>query len=170
VRVIVAHAVNPQNGHQGLYRETVSALAEHCPVEPRFVDVSARPDAYFDLLAAEWADTRDNLVLVEHDIVVHDQVFAEFTRCRRPWCAYPYMKGGSILHGGLGCTRFRAGMLAATAGVWARVARHGNDADIPDGVPARHWLRCDVRLDAELMPLGYRPHLHWPEVGHLNPR
>lgn len=108
-------------------------------------------------------------MLIEHDIVVHASVFLEFAKCQEVWCAFPYSMS-NVVQPGLGCTRFRKELILAEAGVWGAVSRHGNDREVPDGLPSKHWLRCDVRLDAELMPKGYMPHVHWPEVEHLNPR
>lgn len=167
-RVIVPYAANQEREHPGLYPQVVEALAEHCPVEPQLVDVSRTHESYFELLQASWADATDDLVLIEHDIVVHDRVFTMFKNCSRPWCAFPYDMAATV-QPGLGCTRFRKRILAEQTGIWGAVARHGNDAQVPDGLPSRHWLRCDVRLDAELMPLGYAPHVHLPKVEHLNP-
>lgn len=176
MRVVVPHAANQARNHPGLFPETIEALELHSPVKPTYVDCSDRDDAYFELLQRSF-DQDGDLVLIEHDIVVHAGVFHAFRYCPHPWCAFPYLKDGRPLIG-LGCTRFRAGMLEHTRGVWGLVARHGNDAEVGDGMPARHWVRCDVRLDAELMQLEYvwrgnvrtyRPHEHGPLVGHLNP-
>jgi hypothetical protein len=171
-RVVCPYAANEEREHPGLYPETSLALARLSPVVVEYVDVSRHERAYFELLDRLWSDClygREDLCLIEHDIVVHEDVFPEFEECSEPWCAFPYAMT-NVVQPGLGCTRFRHELIAAIPDAWGRVARHGNDRDVPDGMPSKHWLRCDVRLDAELMPLGYFPHVHDPQVEHLNPR
>jgi len=167
-RVVCAHAANQEREHPGLYSQTVEALERFCPYDVDYVDVSTHEKAYFELIERSWTSESD-LCLIEHDLVIHEAVFEEFDTCPEWWCAFPYSMT-TCVQPGLGCTRFRKELIMVESDVWGRVARHGNDRDVPDGLPSKHWLRCDVRLDAELMPLGYMPHVHWPQVEHLNER
>ncbi|HUX70781.1 MAG TPA: hypothetical protein VMV41_09750 [Cellulomonadaceae bacterium] len=166
-RVIVGHAANHGLERFGLYPRTVEALERLFPVPVDYEDCSRHDSAYFDLLSAAWDDKRD-LIVVEHDIVVHDRVWRAFRHCPQPWCAFPY-EMSTMVKPGLGCTRWRASLMHRVPDLFSRVARHGNDAEVRDGMPSRHWLRLDVRIDAELMPRGFAPHVHWPQVEHLNP-
>lgn len=174
MRLIVPYAANSERDCPGLRQETVAALVEHSPIQPVFHDVSSSEAAYFSLLKSEWELCNllgQDLMVVEHDVVIHDTVVEGFLDCPEPWCAYPYRMGENVIPA-LGCTRFRHELIWWTQDMWPKVALFGQAGNYDDGVgviPPKHWGRLDVRIDAVLMPLGLRPHVHQPPVGHLNP-
>lgn len=73
-------------------------------------------DAYWRLLCEFWA-YGDDFTVIEHDVVCRPDIIASFEACPEPWCAYKYQ---NICHDAcmeawanmLGCTRFRAELLA----------------------------------------------------------
>jgi hypothetical protein len=137
--------------------QTRDALEQLSPVEPDFVDVGGSHDSYFWTLARLWAQA-ETFVLVEHDIVVHPDVFTAFLGCRQPWCAFVYERAGNV-GPGLGCTRFRRELMLARPRAIAALEHDGGG-----GVPARDWRRLDVRVE---VALAGRAHLHRPPVTHL---
>lgn len=142
--------------------ETRGAL-DSCRLSWRAVDVSASDTAYTHLLASLWA-ARETFIVVEHDIVPPPRALADLASCDEPWCALPYRLGG-IVHAGLGCVKFTAGLLVslpdAVAQTWAeRSETH----------PPGHWCSLDHRLSRVLYSHGIRQHVHQVEVKHLNPQ
>lgn len=119
-------------------------------------------DDYWKSLTGHWRDcalTKRDLMLVEHDVVIHDQVFDSFDKCPLPVCAFSYWLGGSY-DVGLGCTRFRASLIHMHPGAVSDAGRY-----IDDGLPTvGHWKRMDTRMWHVLGP----PHVHEPPVKHLH--
>lgn len=116
-----------------------------------------------------------DLMVVEHDTVIHDDVFKQFAECPSTYCAFLYWIGASFSYG-LGCTRFRAALIAGhpdlidAAGVrWHKY---------PDGIPIDNThLRLDTRImdearDRNLVTIepggAAHPCLHDPPVTHLH--
>src|ERR1035438_8742777 len=93
-----------------------------CELNPQTID-AAPPDAiwkyvgyhkdhYWEVLRDIWAKGED-FVVIEHDVVCHPDVLAQFDACPEPWCAFGY---SNMCHeecreawrNQLGATRFRA--------------------------------------------------------------
>lgn len=118
------------------------ALFDFCPTAERF-DVSGSDTAYAELLAALWAD-QETFLVVEHDIVIHEGLVAEYEACDEEWCSSPYtyfdipvMVGG----GGLGCTKFSRSLMRR----WPTAVTQA--MEIPyAGHPPYHWCGCDYRI------------------------
>lgn len=68
-----------------LARRTVEAIVAQAP-HAEFVDVSERPDSYYELFARLWADAQD-FMLVEHDVVIRPGTVAALDACPEPWCS-----------------------------------------------------------------------------------
>ena len=72
--------------------------------------------AYFEVLNQRVDHLRDGedatLCVVEGDTVIHDQVLDQFNDCPNDYCVFTYWIGASYGYG-LGCTRFRASLIAA---------------------------------------------------------
>ena len=60
--------------------------------------------------SARWP--RHDLLVVEGDVVVHDTVLDQFDDCPNDYCRFRYWVGATYEYG-LGCTRFRAALIAA---------------------------------------------------------
>lgn len=173
MKVVCGYAANTGRDHPGLYPETRAALDRYAPGAV-VCDVSGDEEAYYRFLAEHWASGED-LLVVEHDIVLRGGVIDELEACPEPWCGFVHSIGTQYL-ACLGCTRFRSGLICAAADAVVRAGECRYDPDDPgrvvaDGIGARHWVRMDVRLAAVLRDVyGYRVHEHWPPVEHLNPR
>ena len=130
--------------------------------EVLFRDCRGRTDAYWEFLDELWQAGCD-FTVIEHDIVIHSAVLDGFDRCPEPWCAHLYELAVGY-RPALGCTRFRHQLLEAEPDALVEAAKGDNSQ-----VPGRAWWRIDVRLDQVLRDRGYLPHIHQPNVGHLNP-
>jgi hypothetical protein len=122
--------------------------------------------AYWREITARW-DGTDALVIVEHDIEIHEQVIGQFAACPAPWCTFPYFYGpdrdpSRVMYQALGCAKFSAqcqrdfpaGQIAAS--VSAR-----------DGTPPRPpWHSCDTYICRALLHAGIATCLHEPWVTH----
>lgn len=154
--------------HTNLRPETREAVARLWPAA-EFVDVTGSETAYHEALDERWQAGVD-LIVIEHDIVPHDQVAAEFAECPEPWCQFSYELAvgwvGQPLGppSALGCVRFRASLLEAEPDAIEAAGQTDNT-----GVPRNAWYRIDCRLNLVLHERGYRPHTHLPPVAHLNP-
>lgn len=149
--------------YTAMHPQTAAALDEHAPGHVR-IAVADEADPGWDycaLLERLWANT-ETFTLVEHDIVITADVLPAFEACPSWWCGFLYPVQVVILSA-LGCTRFRAELLAAEPDVMQKVAAIGGD-----GLPVRDWRRLDVRLGDELIRRGYRRCVHTPEVEHLH--
>jgi hypothetical protein len=146
VRVIVPYAAATYV--PGLRPETVEALERYCPYDVEYVDVSDDVTSYHRLIVDEWWP-RVDLVVVEHDVVVHETVFQTFEQCPEPWCVFPYPRGGECLVG-LGCARFRKEL-----------------PEIRPSICGRHWMSVDTWVAGMLQMKGFAPHPHEPWVGHV---
>lgn len=123
------------------------------------------PDyGYGKLLARHWADG-DTFCVVEHDVIVHPTVFDEFDACSEPYCAFPYPLGPYVAPA-LGCTRFRAELLAELPDVMERVLKVPTNYGDPG-----HWRQLDTVLMRTVLlnRYGRQPHIHLPAVEHANP-
>lgn len=123
---------------------------------------SADQEAYWRLLRACWATSSSDgtdLMVVEHDIVIHAAVFTGFALCTSPVCVFGYWLGASYGYG-LGCVRFRNTLIASQPDALDRVGEI-----VDDGLPfRRHWKRLDTRM---WRVLGI-PCYHEPPVRHLH--
>lgn len=144
-----------------LHPATGKLLRCHAPGHVRARIDPADDDGYWRLLAREWSQPGD-LVVVEQDVGISAGVLPGFAACREPWCGHPYPIGAQSLVC-LGCTRFTAELKAAEPDLLDVVGRCADG-----GVPARHWRRLDVRLLDELRRRGYTQHRHVPAVRHYH--
>lgn len=126
------------------------------------VDVSGADDAYYNVLAAQWRQPGD-LLIVEHDMLPAEGCVDEMLACRWGWCAAPYeVANHQQITDGLGCTKFSGTLKQLRPQLMDEV---GAIAD--DGLPAKDWRRLDTRISRVLRKAGHWPHLHAPAV-HLH--
>lgn len=128
----------------------------------RYEEIDTRDDlGYWMLLCKWWAHADWNgtdLMVVEHDIVIHPDVPKQFDECDSDVCVFEYWIGGSYMYG-LGCTRFRADLIR-------RKPDAMNQAGKLDslGLPPGHWKRLDGQIWRTIGP----PCVHTPPVRHLH--
>ena len=127
----------------------------------RLEPVGGDDAAYWRLLARLWASGEDTTV-VEHDMVPTVEALDSFDGCDRDWCAapYPYVRGWVMP--GLGCTRFRAPIMARHPDLLDVVARMCDETH-----PPRHWCRLDAWTRNELVRRGETRCESHPQVAHL---
>lgn len=113
---------------------------------------------------------QDDLLLVEQDIILHEDVLPQLEACPQPWCVFPYRHpacpGNGFLTAGLGCTRFRLQFQEKVTA--AEIAAEGGNCNRCYGQPDKHecWLHLDGRIREAAERLGFTPHIHWPSAGH----
>ena len=149
----------------GLHPETAECVANLLPGAER-VDVSGDTFAYWRAVEERWTGD-DDLMVIEQDIVIHDQVLPQFGECPGDWCtfAYPIFNSGQRLIQGLGCARFSAALQRKVPA--AEFLTDGRIAH-PDGegVP---WEFLDLVIANRLRTgHGLKPHVHEPDVTHLH--
>ncbi len=98
---------------------------------------------YAELLREVWGRT---ILLIEHDVVVHQNAVLALDSCPRPWCVVPYDD-----HRALGCARFRPTDL---------------EVDLAD-LESAPWWRLDQAVYEWLAAAGHQPHLHPGLARHL---
>lgn len=139
---------------------TREALASWPNVD--FVDVGDSDTAYSELVGDLWADGR-SFAIIEHDIVVRDDVLAAFTDDPAPFIAYPYAWTTNV-GSALGCNRWTADFLAAYPDAATEAA------GVQGAYGKGHWREFDywlIRLVLEER-YGQVPKLGLPPVEHLN--
>lgn len=117
---------------------------------------------YWHLLKRLWRGVED-LVIVEHDIVVRAGCIAELVECDQAWCAFGYPYIGYGLWAGLGCVKFSAQCQRKVENLLDRVSSASPDRQHPP----RHWCRLDSHIRRELLTFRIKQHIHRPAVDHL---
>ena len=124
------------------------------------IDVSESDEAYWELISSLWREAQD-FAVVEHDVIVRPDTFDEFENCQGDWCAFqiPYLHG---YYPGMGCVRFRAGLMRAYPSLLDQVAAMSNEKH-----PRRHWCVVDGFMRFILTErLMVSQCVHQPPVGH----
>jgi hypothetical protein len=144
-----------------IWDEAVAAL----PADAEFVYVGGAFTDYWDGIAARWG--AGDLLIVEHDIRIHDQVIAQFDACPNMWCTFPYLHSpGYYLDCGIGCVRFRRQCQQAVTPqeiqhIWGSCWECA-----PDNTPGC-WRHIDGKIKQALEDRGLQHHVHEPAVEHL---
>lgn len=166
-----------------IWDEAVAAL----PEDAELVYVGDTFTSYWEAIAARWGRGED-LLVVEHDIVLHGDVIRQFEACPNVWCTFPYWKDG-WLDQALGCTRFRAEVQEQISAeeiqedCWASCSECNTAWSVPsleDLKDVRGWrartgaaevLGCWRHIDGKIIwAMGrhdQRTCVHTPPVGHL---
>ena len=149
-----------------LWPATAAALSAYAPgaeIIPIPADDISRPWADY---AARWG--RDDLVVIEQDVIIHAGVLPSFEACPESWCLFParhYARGGGFMDTGILCNRFRREFMQAVP-VEAVEAIPGSCPRCDGGKDPRCWAHLDGRTRAAGEAAGFRIHVHWPSVGH----
>ena len=150
----------------GLWPATAASLAAHAPdalIIPIPADDITRPWTDY---AARWG--QDDLVVIEQDVIIHEDVLAGFERCPEPWCLFPgrhYACGGGFMLTGILCNRFRREFMERVP-VEAVEAVYGSCPRCDGGKDPRCWGHLDGRTREAGEAAGFKLHVHWPSVGH----
>jgi len=130
------------------------------PADAVWVDVSASRVAYAGLLTALW-EAGETFALLEHDVVCPDDAVRSFEECPEPWCSYWY---SDICCDGcreawrnqLGCTRFRADLIAAVPDAVSSIP--------PGGL--LEWTNLCDGVGNNLRAAGFTHHWHGAAEHH----
>lgn len=121
--------------------------------------------AYARHLHLAWAmcaNAKEDLVTIEHDIVIHDGVFPTFKECEDEACAFFYWIGSGY-EIGLGCSRFKNSLIREFPHTIELASKITDDL-LPEG----DWRRLDTRVWRTLNSEGILPCRHGPPVEHLH--
>lgn len=139
-------------------------LAAHAP-DAELVDLSYDPHlGYWQEIAKRWTGEED-LMIVEHDVLIHGGTVESFQSCREPWCLYGYRIFRTQVRCtmGLGCVRFTAECQQQTSP--AEIAEAFSTCPTCHG--AGCWYHLDSRIAEVLLSVGLKPHDHG-DVYHLH--
>jgi len=158
MRILLCHT------EEGLHPATAGRMQNIPGVE--IVDVTGDDFGYWKAVRERWTGESD-LLLIEQDIVIHDQVIPQLETCPGDWCVFPYTIFNSHhrLTQGLGCTRF-------SAALQHRITPDGFETDgrlvnLRDGETGVPWGFLDVIIADRLrLSAGLSPHIHEPDVDH----
>src|SRR6266516_3894602 len=93
------------------YTELHPVCVAALPTGTELVWTGDGDDHYWNELTKRW-DGHDDLLIIEHDIEIHDDVIPQLQACPSAWCTFPYEYGprwpGHTITDALGCTRFTA--------------------------------------------------------------
>ena len=149
-----------------LWPATATSLADHAPgalIIPIPADDIERPWRDY---AERWG--KDDLVIVEQDVILHADVLPQFEACPEPWCLFPgrhHARGGDFMDTGLLCNRFRREFMKAVP-VEAVEAVPGSCHRCDGGRDPRCYAHLDGRTREAGEAAGFKIHVHWPSVGH----
>ena len=109
---------------------------------------------------------QDDLMVIEQDIILHEDVIPQFENCPEPWCLFPfrYTPGEDFLAEGTGCNRYRLRFQQEVLPEAAEAV----DGCCPrcEGKNPGCWAHIDGRLLEAGRKAGFEIHVHWPSAGH----
>jgi hypothetical protein len=148
------------------YTSLHPACRNALPPDTELVWTGDGDDHYWLEIANRW-DGSDDLLIIEHDIEIHDQVVSQMLACGSSWCTFPYEYGprwpaAPLITGALGCTRFSADLQRQFP---AEVIAASVSA--ADGLPpVPFWHSCDLYIRRALTRAGMKECRHLPLVTH----
>ena len=166
-----------------LWDEAAAAL----PPGAEMIYVGGSFTDYWEAISARWGV--DDLMIVEHDILLHEGVTTQFEECPSQWCVFPYWHD-EWLDQALGCTRFRREIqqqvtpVEIQQGSWGSCWQCNPHAALPTiedlhdliGWRKRNqeaeilgcWRHIDGKMSWAMRQAGYQPCVHLPTVEHLS--
>ena len=120
------------------------------------------PFAYGQMLQSLW-NRHGDLIVVEQDVVPHDDAVTQFLGCQDPWCTCPYKVNGVMYGRVLGCTKYSAKLQDEHPNLmWQAASNLGGTLRLA------HWRQLNEaiirQLDLRHIPLHEHPmpaeHLH----------
>lgn len=121
--------------------------------------------AYWELLAAWWASTEPDVLIIEHDIEVSAAGIKMLLDCEHSWCPAWYPFEGSEIYG-LGLTKLSLPLRLAVPDAMEREG----EIEEPGKHPKKHWCSIDAWLQGILREAGQVPHVHRVPVKHHSTR
>jgi hypothetical protein len=134
------------------FPEAVAAL----PKGTEMIYTGNTPYDWWNAFRKIWG-TGDDLVTIDHDVVLVPEVEESFENCPEPWCVFTYGYGEEqLLCHSMGCTRFRKEIQGPM-----RCADQDNLT----------WNNYDAvvritMIEDQGLP---HPHVHFPPLKHLHP-
>lgn len=117
------------------------------------------PTSYWELLRSLWLH-REDVLIVEHDVIPWPGALTELAACPGMWCSCSYHidtgngRSGIGLFHHLGCTKLSADLMRRVPAAFEQM-------------PDRHWSKLDAQLCHIALGAGLIPHPHRPAVTHL---
>lgn len=142
------------------------------PHDAMWVYVGHDDHAYWRVLRDLWAYPED-LLVIEHDVVCRPDLIAAFDACPEPWCTAKY---DNMCHpecqeawaNQLGCTRFRAELIAATPDALTSIPEDQRDwHNLCDSIAGNKvgGMPAPTR-ERSVRAAGFTHHWHEPGVQH----
>jgi hypothetical protein len=148
------------------YTDLHPACKNALPADTELVWTGDGDDAYWREISKRW-DGSDDLLIIEHDIEIHDQVLSQLASCFGDWCVFPYEYGprwdeAPLINKALGCTRFSAQLQREfpTEKIAASVSETYGLPPVP------FWHSCDLYIRRALTRAGVKECQHRPLVTH----
>ena len=148
-----------------LWPGTATALAKHAP-GAQIIRIDAGDITQpWTTYAGYWG--KDDLVVIEQDVIIHADVLPQFEACPEPWCLFParhYATGGGWMTTGIMCNRFRKEFMQAVP--VEAIEAQGGSCNRCWGLEPKCWAHLDGKTREAGEAAGFKIHVHWPSVGH----
>lgn len=145
---------------------------EAAPPGTIFVDVSGSADSYWEALNDIWSKG-ETFAIIEHDVICRPDVVEQFDACDCLWGTFGY---ANMCHeecreawaNMLGCTRFRAELIAAVPNALSSIPEDQRDwHNVCDSLAGDKIAGVTSPLRPNsLRAAGFSHHWHTPYVGH----
>jgi hypothetical protein len=144
----------------------VASLEAFAGPHVEYVGALGDPLAYWNAILERW-NGEEALMVIEHDIEIHEGVVPGFRECEQPWCAHAYeiTTPGNWTTRALGCTRYSAEAQRIVPPDTILAVAHS--CSRCDGKPGC-WAHIDGQIAQALEEAGVSVHEHRPPVTHWN--
>lgn len=142
-----------------LREETLQAIHDHWLGEHRIHTIQPGDSTGYQRILTDYWEAQEDFCVIEPDIVINQNVSNALLTCDCGYGCFPYAWTTNI-GPALGCTWFRQTFLQAYPDAMKQTAARGVT-----------WRQLDVILMRHVLAKthGCQPHIHLPEVQHLNP-
>jgi len=148
------------------YTDLHLACKKSLPPDAELVWTGDGDDHYWREISKRWGGF-DDLLIIEHDMEIHDRVVPQLLECASPWCVFPYEYGprwpdAPLITQALGCTRFSSELQREFTTEFIAA-----DVSAADGLPpVPFWHNCDLYIRRALTRAGLKECQHRPPVTH----